>query len=97
MLEKGTKVRIKDAETLMFEHKVDIYDSIEIEDSFVPDMWSRCGREATIVDARETGSHMTYKLKFDGQKYTDCYNWNEYMFEEINKEEYVPINIEDIL
>lgn len=98
MLKKGTKVRIKDAETLMYENNVNILDRIDIEDVFVPDMWHYCGQEATIIEARATGRHyMTYRLKFDGKKHTDCYSWNEYMFEEIDKEEYGPINIEDIL
>lgn len=98
MLETGTKVRIKYAETLMSENDVEMYDEIDIEDIFVENMWKYCGKEATITGIIENEKPYTsYRLQFDDRAYVDGYNWNEYMFEVVGKEKYDAINIEDIL
>lgn len=98
MLEVGARVRIKDAETLKQEYNVKEYDDIEEGDTFVYDMWLRCQEEATIVKIINSEEPYTsYKLQFDGDISASYYSWNEWMFEPTtNKEEYDPINIEDI-
>lgn len=99
MLEVGTRIRIKNAETLVSENDVEMYDEIDIEDIFIGEMWGYCGKEAIITGIIENEKpYASYRLLFDGSTYVDCYNWNEWMFElTINKEEYEHINIEDIL
>lgn len=97
MLEPGMRVRIKDAETLMADFGVTKGAEIRKGSMFVPGMWQCCGREVTITKTTPLKTYSTYRLQFDEEEFVNIYGWNEYMFAEQNKQEYAPINIEDIL